>query len=154
MCVENGETSFSAHYAAHLYCSRVSSLTPGSCMSAIRMSVYGKAHARYRRKDMFYAQTFGGCQHVIHTGCVFPEFARRVDCSVCCRSRTQGRRFLNTERRNPPPAEQAPETTTGEVRVLNAGLAKVGADAATAVALVAEREPSQTWREHRSTLFA
>ncbi|KAN0106992.1 hypothetical protein V8E52_010594 [Russula decolorans] len=47
----------------------------------------------------------------------------------------------STGKRNPPPPEQASETTAAEVRVLKAELAKARADATAAVALAAEREP-------------
>jgi len=48
-----------------------------------------------------------------------------------------------SKRNSPLPlAEQASETTAAEVRVLKAELAKARANAAAAVALAAEREPS------------
>ncbi|KAI0279532.1 hypothetical protein BGY98DRAFT_1186011 [Russula aff. rugulosa BPL654] len=55
---------------------------------------------------------------------------------------TQRAHGKSTGKRNPPPAEQASESTSAEVRVLKAELAKARADAAAAVALAAEREPT------------
>jgi hypothetical protein len=56
---------------------------------------------------------------------------------------TQGSHGKSTGKRNPLlPPEQASETTSAEVRVLKAELVKARADAATAVALAAEREPT------------
>jgi len=55
---------------------------------------------------------------------------------------TQRSHGKSTGKRNPPPPEQASEPTAAEVRVLKAELAKARADAAVAVALAAEREPS------------
>jgi hypothetical protein len=48
----------------------------------------------------------------------------------------------STGKRDPPPPEQTSEMMVTEVRVLKAELAKARGDAAAAVALAAEREPS------------
>jgi hypothetical protein len=51
-----------------------------------------------------------------------------------------------TRKRNPPPPGQALETMTAEVWVLKAELAKARADAAAAVTLAVEQEPSRLGR--------
>jgi hypothetical protein len=55
---------------------------------------------------------------------------------------TQRLHRKSTGKRQPPPPERTVDTTTAEVQGLKAELAKVRADAAAAVALAAEREPS------------
>ncbi len=55
---------------------------------------------------------------------------------------TQRLHRKSTGKRQPPPPERTVDTTAAEVQELKAELAKVRADAAAAVALAAEREPS------------
>ena len=55
---------------------------------------------------------------------------------------TQRLHRKSTGKRQPPPPERTVDTTAADVRELKAELANVRADAAAAVALAAEREPS------------